>query len=53
MVKLREEEREATGFDLEVAEVRSCGKDDWVMVGCSSCGGLLDRRWSRSLLDRR
>ena len=34
----KKEEREATGFDLEV---RLCG------------GGKIERRWSRSLLDRR
>ena len=38
----REREREATGFDLEAAEARSRGGGDWVMVGRSSCGGLLD-----------
>ena len=41
---MREEgrEREATGFDLEAAEARSCGGGDWVTVGRLSCGGLLD-----------
>ena len=31
-----------TGFDLEVVEARSRGGGDWVTVGRSSCGGLLN-----------
>ena len=47
---MREEgrKREATGFNLESAEARSRGGGkirgggDWVTMGCSSCGDLLD-----------
>ena len=38
----KKEEREAIGFNLEALEARSCDGGDWVMVGRSSCSGLLD-----------